>query len=767
MSQAPTIAFIGSYVPRRCGIATFTSDLRQSVAQAIGDQEKAIVVAVNDVAEGYSYGKEVRFEIREGVQRDYRLAAEYLNIRQVSAVCLQHEYGLFGGPAGSQILALLHRLRRPLVTTLHTVIAEPSNEQKAVLQDIADASSRLVVLSQCAGELLQKVYGFDASKVVAIPHGIPSIPFVDSNYYKDLLGAQGRTVLLTFGLLSPGKGIEHVIKAMPAIVARRPDVVYAIVGATHPKVRRQFGEQYRNMLLGMVDDLGLGDHVIFRDRFIELDELVEYLCAADMYITPYLGAGQVVSGALAYAMGAGKAVVSTPYSYASEMLAKGRGTLVGFGDSEALSSAVIELLDDENKRNAMRKAAYVYTRRMLWPEVARSYLEVFDEVREEWTTDAAPRRRAAAQVTHRSTELPEVDLRHMFTMTDDTGIFQHCLYDVPNREHGYCTDDNARALIAALGHWSQTGEQECLGKAKIYISFLAHALDGHRRRFRNFFNYDRTWVHSMGSEDSHGRALWALGSAVAARQGESTLGLTTHLFTTALPTVEDFASPRAWAFTLLGIDSYLSRFGGDSEVRRMRCLLGERLLKSFAANSHDDWPWCEDSLTYCNARLPHALIATGRAADNSQMLKVGLHSLRWLVELQTTDLDTFSFVGTKGWGRRQGRVAQFDQQPVEAGATAEACIAAYRACGDNWWIAQALKAYGWFLGRNDLRLPLVDFGTGGCRDGLHEDRVNENQGAESTLVWLITLLLMHQLQAEQNLQQAPRKNVQAVAQLED
>lgn len=753
MTEATTIAFIGSYPPRRCGIASFTNDLRYWSASATGDDDNAFVVALNDTAEGYTYGKDVKFEVRENVQRDYRLAADYLNIRKVSAVCLQHEYGLFGGPAGSHILAMLRRLRRPLVTTLHTVVSDPSDEQTAVMKEIARLSSRIVVLSDCSGRLLADVYGVGPERIVTIPHGIPDMPFVDPDYYKDLFGVEGKTLLLTFGLLSPGKGIEYAIGAMPEVIRRFPDVVYVVVGATHPKVRRQVGEQYRNSLMHMVDDLKLQDHVIFRDRFVEPGELIEYLGATDIYITPYLGEGQVVSGTLAYAMGSGKAVVSTPYKHAREMLADGRGWLVKFRDSSSIAKAVISLLEDDSKRLAMRKQAYIHTRQMLWSTVGKAYLKMFEDVRDEWSTRKRPSAvdlSAAKQA--KSSELPEVELAHMIRMTDDTGMFQHCRYDVPDRVHGYCTDDNARALVVAMRHWNQMRDENTLPAVHVYVSFLAHAFDATSGRFRNFMTYDRRWVQAMGSEDSHGRAMWALGTTVAHCPKDSIVALMTQLFADATPVVENFTSPRAWAFTLLGMDAYLRRFGGDSQIRRCRANLARKLLALFKCSRDSEWPWCEEKLAYCNAKLSHAMLTTGIAMQKDDMIDIGLESLRWLVRIQTNNEGAFSFVGTSGRSRKNMLETQFDQQPIEAHAMAEACLEAHRATGDEWWLAQTQKAYRWFLGHNDLRVALVDFSTGGCRDGLHSDGVNENQGAESTLAWLMSLLIMHQIQAEQNLQ---------------
>jgi glycosyltransferase involved in cell wall biosynthesis len=755
--DSPALAFVSDYVPRRCGIATFTHDLCEAVAQQARGRLDVFAVAMSDVPEGYPYPERVRFEVRQSVLADYRLAAEFLNIQQVSAACLQHEYGIFGGTSGAHILALLQRLRRPLVTTLHTVLQSPTEQQRQVLRKVAGLSDRLVVMSERASSMLHEVFGVPEEKVVHIPHGIPEVPFVDPTYFKDQFAVEGRTVLLTFGLLSPGKGIEYVIEALPRIVKEHPDVVYIVLGATHPHVKRDYGEEYRSALARRVNELELTEHVIFVNRFVELRELCEFLGSADIYVTPYLNEAQIVSGTLAYALGAGKAIISTPYWYAQEMLADGRGRIVPFRDAHAIADNVIDLLHNETERHAMRKRAYSFCRRMVWKRVAQDYLDLFDAASDAWVVQRRHRITVAAgeAPAERQDELPEVDLRHLRILTDDTGVLQHCHYATPDRSHGYCTDDNARALIVAAMYWDQTREESILPMMQRYLSFLSHAMDETAGRFRNFMNYNRTWSEVIGSEDSHARALWGLGMGVALCPYESMIALATRLFRTGLPAIEGFSSPRAWAFAIVGLHAYLRRFGGDSEVRRYRLLLTERLAEHFTGHMTEDWPWCEPVVTYANAKLPHALLMSGKWLQRGEWIDVGKRSLAWLLESQTNEEGYLSIVGTNGWYPRGGRKARFDQQPLEAHALVDACVEAYHVTRETYWIDQARKAFNWFLGDNDLRIPLHDFTTGGCRDGLHADRVNENQGAESTLAWLMSLLLMHDLQMELTLGQLP------------
>jgi len=736
------VAFIGTYVPRRCGIATFTADLLEAVA-AEGHMP-SLAVALNDTPEGYRFPDRVRFEIREPILADYRLAADFLNMNQIGVVCLQHEFGIFGGPAGANILSFLRDLRIPLVTTLHTTPREPGEDQRRVLGEILRLSDRVVALSRRSLALLREVYQAPEEKLAFIPHGIPDVPFVDPNYYKDQFGVEGRKVMLTFGLLSPNKGIETMIDALPRIVAAYPEVVYVILGVTHPHVKRLHGEAYRLGLQQRAESLGVAEHVVFHNRYVDLKELCEFLGAADIYVTPYLDESQIVSGTLAYSLGAGKAVVSTPYLFAVEMLAEGRGRLVPFRDPGALADTILELFDREVERHAMRKRAYTFCREMIWPEVARRYLAVFAEARAERRAHPRPSWSGRAALSG-GAELPEVDLRHLRTLTDDTGVLQHARYTIPERQHGYSTDDQARALIAVLMAYDLLRDESILPLASTYLAFLDHAFNGERRRFRNFLGYDRRWLEEQGAEDSHGRALWALGVTVrmAPHQGMAALGL--HLFNRGRGVADQFTSPRAWAFTLLGADAYLQRFGGDSDVRRLRDTLALRLFDQFQANGDAEWPWPEDTLTYENARLPQALLLAGRQMERSDLVATGLTSLEWLLKVQTSPRGNLSPIGSSGWWRRVGPRARFDQQPVEAQALVEACLEAFKLTGRRVWLVEARRCLAWFLGQNDLRLPLYDYTTGGCRDGLHPDRTNENQGAESTLAWLCALLSLQLL----------------------
>ena len=740
------IAFLGDHLPRKCGIATFTTDLLAAVASA-HPQSQCLAVSVNDLQDGYDYPEVVRFEIEEQDLSSYLRAADFLNISNVDIVCLQHEFGIYGGPAGSHILALLRELRMPVVTTLHTVLLEPKADQRRVMEEIISLSTRLVVMSERGRQMLQDIYKAPPAKIDLIPHGIHDVGFVDPTYFKDQFGVEGKVVLLTFGLLSPGKGIEHVINALPPILKEFPEVVYIVLGATHPNELREHGEAYRLSLEILAKKNKVDKNIIFYNQFVDIENLKEFIGAADLYVTPYLNEAQITSGTLAYAFGAGKAVVSTPYWHAADLLADERGVLVPFGDAPAIAREVIGLLRDDTRRHAMRKNAYRLGREMVWSSVALQYMHSFECSRLEVT---APSRKSLVTKTldQKPRELPKMKLSHLSRMTDSTGVFQHALFSVPNFSEGYCTDDNARAFILSvlLGELGEDPES-VRTLATTSAAFLNHAFDLNTKRFHNHLSFDRRWLDEQGSEDSHGRALWALGIGVGRSPFRSFQVMAGQLFALALPALTGFSSPRAWAFGLIGIHEYLRRLSGDSLVNQTREILIGRLMDRFDASAQPDWQWFETQLSYDNAKLAHALILCGQATGQQAVLGRGLLALRWLTELQMSEKGHFRPIGSNGFYRRGGTRADYDQQPIEAQATVSACLDAYRATSDFWWYEHAERAFDWFIGWNDLGLELYSPETGGCRDGLHVDRVNGNQGAESTLAFLLSLAEMRLAQA--------------------
>ncbi len=736
------VAFIGNSLPRRCGIATFTTDLRNAV-QSTSRQIETCIVAMNDGQRTYDYPPEVKFQIRDDFLEDYTQAAEFLNAQRYDVVCLQHEFGIFGGESGAHILALLARLDMPVVMTCHTILSRPTPAQYNILRAIAELSTVVVVMAEKAAELLHTAYDVPVAKIKVIPHGIPDFSFVEPDLAKVKLGFTAKPVILTFGLLSPNKGIEVMIEAMPLILKSRPDAVYVVLGATHPNLVRQEGEAYRESLMALARELGVDGNVAFLDQFVDQPTLLDFISMCDVYVTPYLNEAQMTSGTLAYSFGLGKAVVSTPYWHARELLADGRGVLVPFHDSAVLGSEISDLLSDDARRHAMRAGAYSHSRSMTWKRIAEQYHSVFLRARRSYRLNVianldkrAPERRSAAP--------PDMQIGHLLSMCDDTGLFQHAIHSIPDRSHGYCIDDNARALLLACA--LSTAGEEALSDALTarLAAFLQHAWNPATRRFRNFMSFGRAWLEESGSEDSHGRTLWALGECARNDTSPSRRLWAAGLFHEALPSAEEFRSPRAWAFSLLGLHAYCGAVPDDDLAARLRVLLADRLIAIFAAVETENWTWFEEGLAYDNARLPQALILTGIATGTAGYTKAGLRSLRWLMTRQTAASGVFRPVGTQGFGEKRAAPRMFDQQPLEAAATISACLAAWRVEGDAKWKTDAIRVFTWFLGHNDLSLPLVDLETGSCRDGLHPDRANENRGGESAVSYLLSLAEIRQ-----------------------
>jgi len=743
MTPLRRIAVIGNSLPRRCGIATFTTDLQQSISTSRPTVETCIV-AMTDHGQAYDYPKAVAFQIQDDKIEEYIRAADFLNAGRFDTICLQHEFGIFGGEAGGHILELLSRLTMPVVTTFHTVLANPTAAQRAVMERIVDASSKVVVMANKGRELLRSVYQVPDDKIEVIAHGIPDVALVAPDAAKARLGFDGKSIILTFGLLSPNKGIEVMIDAMPSILKRRADALYVVLGATHPNLVRDQGEAYRNRLMRRVHELGVEDHVLFLDRFVDLSTLLEFISMCDVYVTPYLNEAQMTSGTLAYSFGLGKPVVSTPYWHARELLANGRGVLVPFGDATAIGSKIAELLTDDVRRQAMCRRAYAVSRTMTWERTAEHYMSVFESASQgHWLKVIAPSNTGVPEP--RGPSAPDMQIGHFLSMCDDTGLFQHAVHSVPDRSHGYCVDDNARAMLLACA-LNSPGEQplsEVLTAR--FAAFVQHAWNPDTGRFRNFMGFNRTWLEASGSEDSHARTLWALGETARSDATPSRRQWAAALFAEALSTVETFRSPRAWAFTLLGLGAYCAVAPDDLHAQEIRHSLADRLMSCLASVETPDWVWFEEGLAYDNARLPQALMMTGAATQTPEYVQAGLRSLRWLMTRQTTPAGHFRPVGTAGFGELRQLPRAFDQQPVEATATIAACLTAWRADGDAEWKALATRAFTWFLGSNDLSVALVDPHTGSCRDGLHPDRANENRGGESVVCYLLGLAEIRQL----------------------
>lgn len=734
-SRPTRVAFLGNYAPRQCGIATFTFDLFTSYQRhlkADSSDREAFVISVTDRPDVYDYPIEVKYDFPQNELKAYRQAAAYLKEKEVDVVCLQHEYGIYGGEAGEYLLALLRELSTPIVTTLHTILKNPDEAQRRVLRELARLSARLVVMSERGRHFLETIYEVPGEKIEVIPHGIPDVPYVENPApYKEKVGIAGRRSLLTFGLLSPNKGIEHVIRALPEVVRQFPDLVYLVVGATHPNLVRERGEAYRESLQALAEELGVAGHVQFRNQFLSLSELTGYIQAADVYVTPYLNPAQITSGTLAYCFGCGKAVISTPYWHAEELLGENRGVLVPFADSSAMAVALLDLLGNDERRNELRRQAYTLGREMIWARVAERYDALFSEVCEHQPM----RSLRVAQRPVQALTMPPLRLDHLHRLSDSTGIIQHARYTLPFRQEGYCTDDNARALI--LTTWLDGSDlildARIPGLTDTYAAFLDHAFSNETGRFRNFMSYGREWLEDQGSDDSHGRALWALGTLLARTRRPDLRAWAVDLFDRAVGSIEQTTSPRAWGYALLGIHEYLNLLGGDRRVRALQAELTQRLVALHRQTAQPHWFWFESALTYDNARLCEALLASG----DEEAMRLGVHTLEWLRDIQTTPEGHFQPIGNDGFYEFGKPRAQFDQQPLEAAAMVAAAIRAYDFTGMKVWLKEAWKAFGWFLGKNDLGLSLYDETSGGCFDGLQPDRVNRNQGAESSLAYLM------------------------------
>ncbi len=732
------IAFLGDYLPRQCGIATFTHDLRTHFQERYADLD-TFVVAVEDRPGEYDYPSEVRYTFDQNSRSAYVQTARYLNESGVEVVCMQHEYGIYGGNSGEYVIDLLDRLKMPVITTFHTILEKPSPDQDRILRAIADRSAFVVVMSERGRQFLENIYEIEPEKIVVIPHGIPDVPFKNPDEAKAGFGLDGKKVVLTFGLISPNKGIETAISALPEVVKKHPDLRYIVLGATHPNLIREHGEAYRTSLVRLAEELGVAEHVQFHNRFVEKEDLLQYLQMADVYLTPYLNAAQITSGTLAYSVGSGKAVVSTPYWHAEELLADGRGVLVPFGSSDAIAEALIHLFDEPDYRNKLRNEAYQYSRQMVWHETVGSYHRLF-----------------GYSVTNRldlnADALPTLKLDHLYRLTDSTGIIQHARYTLPHREEGYCTDDNARALL--LASWLDTDGEIVDARIPwmidVFASFLNHAFDPQVGRFRNFMSYGREWLESFGSDDSHGRAIWALGGLIARTRRPDLRAWAQDLFNRSIDKVLEMTSPRSWAFTILGLSEFLHRYPGDRHKQELRRELGDRLCALLRQTARPYWYWFEPILTYDNARLSQALLCS----DVPDHQLVGLHTLEWLRDVQTAPEGHFRAIGSEGFYPMGSEPAVYDQQPLEAAASIGAYLAAYSYTGLDIWREAADTAFAWYLGKNDTGLSLYDEASGGCYDGLQPHSVNYNQGAESCLAYLMARA---EIRAAQVQQQASQK----------
>ena len=718
------IAIIGNHPPRRCGIASFTDDVRQAVTAARPDL-KADVYSMDEPGSLHSYPGHVVCQISQNDLADYRAAARRINDSGAQIVCVQHEYGIFGGPAGVLLFQLLDHVQAPVVVTLHTVLQNPDVDQRDVLERLARRASKLIVMAEKGRVLLEQVHGIARDKIAVVPHGVPDRPLADIAAAKRRFGFEGREILLTFGLLSPNKGIETMIRALPEIAARHPGVLYVVLGATHPQLVARDGEAYRDSIVRLAQELGVENHVRFINQFTETEQLLDYLEAVDVYVTPYLNEAQITSGTLSYAIALGKPVVSSPYWHAMEVVTPETGALAPFGDHDVFAREISGLLADDARRERARECAYRLGRTMIWPRLAKAYLEIFD-----MAVSQHPVRLPVALRRPRA----EARLDGVEQLTDSCGMMQHSIFSIPDRNHGYCVDDNARALILMhrLGA-ARTPRSE--GLATIYASFVQHAWNPASGAFRNFMSYDRRWLEEVGSQDSFGRSLWSIGVTAEDAERGDLRRWAQHLFDQVAPHALKLESLRAGAFSLLGAASMLRATPGHAGARLIVERVGERLHRALSEYRRPDWRWFEPVLAYDNARLPEALLLAGQILDDSAMREAALDALDWLDRIQTAKAGHFRAVGTESFGRHFTPPMRYDQQPVEAWASVDAAITAFQATGESRWREMGMRAWRWYLGENDLGAPMASIPDGSCFDGLMTDGPNLNTGAESVLAF--------------------------------
>lgn len=733
------LAYIGTYPPRECGIGTFTMNLYKSMI--INDEISKVsvegfIVAMNDHDQTFNYPEEVKLTIRQEHQRDYLEAAKFINLSGADVCILEHEFGIFGGQNGIYILPLLHRLEIPLIVTLHTIVKTPTYNEKAVLQQICKMANKIVVMSHKAIEFLITIYHIDEQKIAFIEHGVPDIQFSQEQSKKEFK-FENKKLLLTFGILSRNKGIETVIKALPDVIERHPEVLYLVLGKTHPNVLRHSGEEYRNYLHRLVKSLKLDDHVFFMNEFVSQKELFKFLSASDVYITPYLNEAQITSGTLTYALGVGSAVISTPYWHASELLADGRGRLFNFNDSDELTRILLELLDNPKALNDLRKKASEYGKTIKWPKSGGKYVTLIEQI-----LDTKPEVIVIKETTIDPLLLPPFSLDHIKRLTDDTGIIQHAKFGIPNLKEGYCLDDNSRALLMVLMAYKQKKDVLALNLAPIYLSYI-HYMQNKDGTFRNFLSFNRNFLDEVGSEDSFGRTIWALGYLLDNAPNDAYYQTGKLVFFDAAPNFEKIQSIRGIANTMLGISYYLRKNPSDESMAETLKNLAGKLIKHYEENSSSDWKWFEPLLAYDNGILPLALLHAARRLNDDKIKKIALESMKFLTKVTHKD-GYLSIIGNEKWYQKEGDRSMFAQQPIDALAMVLMYHQAFHLTGDKEYLTKLFSSFMWFMGENDLRMNLFDFETKGCCDGFERNGVNRNQGAESSLAYLISHLIVLQ-----------------------
>jgi glycosyltransferase involved in cell wall biosynthesis len=737
------IAFIGTYPPRECGIGTFTNNLYKAMLVNENSREKEIdgfVVALNDDDMTYKYPEEVKLTIQQEHQEDYLQAVKFINLSGADLCILEHEFGIFGGQSGVYILPLLHRLEIPLVVTLHTILQNPSYNEKAILKEICKMANRIVVMSHKAIQFLTSIYDVPEEKISLIEHGVPDIHYNPEKVKKEFK-LENKKVLLTFGFIGRNKGIETVIRALPKVIETIPNLIYIVLGKTHPNVLRYSGEEYRIFLMRLVKILLLEKNVVFLNEFLSEQDLFKYLYATDIYITPYLDEAQITSGTLSYAVGVGAAVVSTPYWHSAELLADGRGKLFPFNDSNELSSIIIELLNNPTELSKLKKHASDYGKEIIWPKIGERYLSLVSDILKD----------VPNIVAKKDTELdllilPPFSLAHINRMTDDTGIIQHAKFGIPNLKEGYCLDDNARALLMVLMAYKQIKNVRALELSPIYLSYV-HYMQNADGTFRNFLSFSRNFLDEIGSEDSFGRTIWALGYLLGNAPNDAYYQTGKLIFFNAAPNFEKLKSIRGIANTMIGISYYLKSNPSDEKMTERLRNLTKMLIGHYEDNRTGDWKWFEPLLAYDNGILPLSILHAVEILNDTKITQIAIESMDFLTNITMKD-NYLSIIGNEKWYKKDGERSMFAQQPIDAMAMILMYHQAFHLTNDKDYLHKLYTCFLWFLGENDLRMSLYDFETQGCCDGFEKYGVNRNQGAESTLAYLISHLTVLQAYEE-------------------
>ncbi|OCX54518.1 glycosyl transferase [Mucilaginibacter sp. PPCGB 2223] len=734
------IAYISTYPPRECGIATFNQNLVNAVNANYPEKrsplQSGFVVALNDSedVEEYKYPEEVKFVIRQDHQKDYIRAANFINTSNVDVCVLEHEFGIYGGESGIYILPLINRLQKPLLSILHTVLKDPSFVQKIIIREIAEQSAKVIVMSQRAVDFLTDIYDIPADKVQIIEHGVPDLEAHADNPIKKLPVFKNNRVLFTFGLISRNKGLETMIRALPKIVEKHPDVMYVVLGNTHPGVLKNSGEEYRDGLKRLAAQLNVSQHLTFINKFVSEEELFDYLTAAEIYVTPYLNEAQITSGTLSYAVGAGAAIVSTPYWHATELLADNRGRLFDFKNDEQLANHIIELLSDDDLLAKIRANAYKYGQHLRWPKIGGEYINAAREA-----CDQHDFRDKILKSSIIDPEImPKFNLAHVLRLTDDTGIVQHAKYGIPNLKEGYCLDDNARALIMALMAYQRNKSQDALRLLPIYLSYI-HYMQTEDGNFRNFLSFNRQYLDEVGSEDSFGRTIWSLGYLINCAVNNSYREFALEIFHKATQQFKNLHHLRGIANSMIGIALYLKVFPQDEGMLHELTELTKPLVDAYKKTRTDEWHWFENEMTYDNAILPLALMHSCEITGNEEVKSIAVESMTFL-DKTTLSNGYLIPIGNDGWYKRGGEIPMYDQQAIETMAMVLMNFQAYQIWHEPEYVEKMFLCYMWFLGENTLRAPLYDHETKGCCDGLLPTGINRNQGAESTLAYLISHL---------------------------